>query len=100
MAVVYRYAFNPNVPKENVEVAIVLTIFALESLHGAAHARLDAGHYFNTDKHKLVIDADTPVGLDFNKLFLGFFQREHGPDAFRVERLTNPNTANREEQVS
>jgi len=32
----------------------------------------------------------TPVGRDFNRLFLGFLQREFGPDSFRVERVTAP----------
>jgi len=27
-----------------------------------------------------------PVGRDFNRLILGFLQREFGPDSFRVER--------------
>jgi hypothetical protein len=35
-------------------------------------------------------DAGTPVGRDFNRLFLGFLQREFGPESFRVERVTAP----------
>ena len=31
-----------------------------------------------------------PVGRDFNRLILGFLQREFGPDSFRVERVTAP----------
>jgi hypothetical protein len=34
-----------------------------------------------------VFDAGTPVGRDFNRLFIGFIRREFGEDAFRVERV-------------
>lgn len=86
----YRYTFGQEVPLDDVEATIVLAILTTESLHGADQVRLDAAHFFDRDKRACVIDADTCVGKDFNRLFLGFVRREFGDDAFRVERVTEP----------
>ena len=34
-----------------------------------------------------VIDASNAIGLDLNRLFVGFLKREFGADAFTVERI-------------
>jgi len=84
---VYRYEFVPDVPLEEIEGTLLLAIFAAESVHGESQVRLDAAHHFDLDRHVCVIDTGTAVGRDLNKLFVGFFTREFGPDAFRVERV-------------
>lgn len=86
---VYRYAFNPAVQMEDIEVSLLLAILATESLHGEAQARLDASHYLDPDRRACVIDAGTPVGRDLNRLFIGFLRREFGEDSFSVKRI-NP----------
>ena len=83
----YRYAFTPGVPIEEVEASLLLAVLATESLHGEAQTRLDAAHYLDTDHRACVIDAGTAVGRDFNRLFVGFIRREFGEDAFQVERV-------------
>jgi hypothetical protein len=85
--VVYRYAFNPGLPREDIEAALVLAVFGAESLHGEAEVRLDAGYFLDPGQHICVVDATTDVGRDFNRLFIGFLGREHGDDGFTVERL-------------
>lgn len=87
---VYRYTFALGVPAEEVEASLLLAIWGTQSLHGEVQARLDAAHYLDPRGNSCVIDAGTPVGRDFNRLFLGFLQREFGPDSFRVERVTAP----------
>lgn len=87
---VYRYTFKPELSLDEVEATIVLSILAAESLHGADQVRLDAAHFFDRTKRACVIDADTAVGKDLNRLFLGFVRREFGEDGFRVERMTEP----------
>jgi hypothetical protein len=84
---VYRYTFAPGVPTEDVEASLLLAIWGTQSLHGEVQARLDAAHYLDPRGGGCVIDAGTPVGRDFNRLILGFLQREFGPDSFRVERV-------------
>jgi hypothetical protein len=86
----YRYEFKPEAPIDEVEITLLLAILATESLHGETQVRLDAAHYFDADKRACVIDAGTPVGRDFNRLFVGFITREFGADSFRVERIHEP----------
>jgi hypothetical protein len=86
-AEVYRYAFTPEVPLEEVEATLLLAVFGAESLHGEAQVRLDAAHAFDPGRRTCVIDARTAVGRDFNRLFVGFLTREFGPDTFQVERV-------------
>jgi hypothetical protein len=87
--VIYRYAFPAKVPVEEVEASIVLSVFAVESLHGETETRLREAHYFDAKLRKCVVDATTSVGRDFNKIFLGFLMREFGADGFEVEQLEN-----------
>jgi hypothetical protein len=84
---IYRYQFGEVVPGEEVEATLVLSIFAVEALHGESQTRLDAGHAFDAKKRAVVIDASTPVGRDLNRVFIGFVTREFGPGSFRVERV-------------
>ncbi|HEX4611572.1 MAG TPA: hypothetical protein VH092_25480 [Urbifossiella sp.] len=86
----YRYRFTETSPAEEVEATLILALFAVEALHGEAQTRLDAGHAFDRKVRTVVIDAATPVGRDFNRLFLGFLTREFGPGSFRVERVPQP----------
>jgi hypothetical protein len=83
----YRYSFEPDVLPKDIESSLLLAILATESLHGEAQVRLDAGHVFDSAKRACVIDANTPVGRDFNLIFVGFVRREFGEDAFHVERV-------------
>jgi hypothetical protein len=87
---IYRYSFRTQADILDVEATLLLAILACESLHGATQTRLDAAHAFDAKKRSCVIDASTPVGRDFNKLFLGFVAREFGPDSFAVERAPAP----------
>jgi hypothetical protein len=84
---VYRYQFRPEVSIEEVEETLMLAVIATESLHGESQARLDIGHAFSAEKRSCVIDASTPVGRDFNRLFIGFVSREFGRSSFTVERV-------------
>lgn len=83
----YRYTFPAEVPIEEIEVSLLLAVMATESLHGESQTRLDVAHFLDPTKRACVIDAGTPVGRDFNRLFIGFIRREFGEDAFRVERV-------------
>ena len=84
---VYRYVFQAVVPAVEVESTLVLSLLAVEALHGESQTRLDAGHAFDRRLRVVVIDAATAVGRDLNRVFIGFVTREFGPEAFRVERV-------------
>lgn len=85
---VYRYQFQNDVTGEDIEAALLLAVWGCESLHGESQTRLDAAHYFDAGERTCVIDARTEVGIDFNRLFVGFVSRELGPDAFRVKGMS------------
>jgi hypothetical protein len=84
---VYRYQFESAIPAAEVETTLVLSLFAVEALHGESQTRLDAGHALDAKKRAVVIDASTDVGRDLNRVFIGFVTREFGPGSFRVERV-------------
>jgi hypothetical protein len=84
---IYRYTFQPDVPFEDIEASLLLAVFATESLHGEAQVRLDAAHFLERGSRACVIDAGTPVGRDFNRLFVSFLRREFGEESFHVERV-------------
>ena len=86
---IYRYHFAPAVRLEDVEAALVMAIVSTESLHGEAQVRLDAAHFLDPDQRACILDASTPVGRDFNRLFVGFVSLEFGEDAFSVERINH-----------
>lgn len=92
-AVVYRYQFSTTVPWEEVEASLILALLAVESLHGETQVHLDAAHSFDAILRQCVIETDTPVGQDLNRLFVGFLRREFGEHAFQVNRITGTATA-------
>jgi hypothetical protein len=85
----YRYVFNADVPAEEIEASLLLALFGAESLHGEAQVRLDAAHTFDAKTRTCVIDAETAVGKDLSRLFVGFIGREFGEDSFCVERMNH-----------
>jgi hypothetical protein len=85
----YRYTFVNEVPVEEIEATLLLSLFAAESLFGESRVRLDLAHHLDKEQRACVIDAGTPVGRGFNRLFIGFVSREFGADAFQVERIAD-----------
>lgn len=84
---IYRYDFEETVPTEDIEAALLLAVWSCEALHGESQTRLDAAHFLDPAERTCVIEANTPVGRDFNRLFVAFLRREFGEDVFRVTRL-------------
>lgn len=91
--IIYRYLFDANVPMDEIEASLLLTGMAIESLYGPADIRLDGGYYLDAEKRVCVIEASTPVGRDFARIFVGFLTREFSSEAFTVERVGNHQAA-------
>jgi hypothetical protein len=96
---VYRYRFAADVPLEEVEITLLLAVWATESLHGEAQVRLDARLATDRASRSCLIDAGSPVGADLNRLFVGFLRREIGND-FQVERLAISSSVRSESRVA
>ncbi len=89
----YLYRFAASVNLDDVQVCMVLAVFALESLHGEAQTMLDASYAFEDDKNVCLVDASTGVGKDLNRLFAGFLRRELSASDFQVERCEDAEAA-------
>jgi len=96
---VHRYTFHDIVPDEELEQTLLLSVLAVESLHGETRVRLDGRYCLNAKARDCVIDANTAVGRDLNRIFVGFLSREFGPASFRVRRV-NEFTLKRQEQTT
>lgn len=85
----YRYELLPDVPFQEAENSLLLSVLAVECLHGRSQLRLDATFCMNKEKRSCVIDAGTEVGRSIAKIFTGFLSREFGEQAFKVERVAS-----------
>ncbi|WP_417851068.1 hypothetical protein [Thalassoglobus sp.] len=86
----HHYTFTDNVAMHEVEASLLLSIWATESLHGESQVRLDAAHVLDEDERSLVIDSDTNVGCDLNRILIGFLRREFRATDFEVRRCETP----------
>ena len=84
---IYRYEFPSDLPIQEVERSLALSVLTTESLHGRSQVRMDASFLVDMEKHTCVIDADTEVGRDIARIFTGYLTREFGENAFRVKRI-------------
>jgi hypothetical protein len=78
---VFRYQFNPSIPISDVEETLVLALFSVKALFGAARARLEARYTIDHMTRTCVVDASTTVGRSLNRLFAGYLDQEHGEEA-------------------
>jgi hypothetical protein len=90
MSCKYRYEFDPSVPFDEIEASMALAIVGVEALHGEPEVQLNPVHALDESTRRCVIDAESDIGRDLNRLFLGYVRREFGADAFRVQRISNP----------
>ena len=84
---IYRYAFCPDVPPDELENTLLLAVLATESLYGKSRVRLDASYCFDADKRACVIYATGDVGHVISRIFTGFAIREYGERSFKVRRV-------------
>jgi hypothetical protein len=84
---VFNYTFNKLLDMAEVEATLNLAVLSTESLHGESRVRLETRYRFDRTCRSCTIDANGEVGMDLNRLFLGFVSREFGVDQFHVERV-------------
>lgn len=95
----YRYTIDPSVPIAEAEITLLLSVIAVESLHGQSQARLDAVHSLDAGTRSVTIDATTDVGRDLNKLFAGYLAAEFGADSFKVQRVERAQQSKHQPEV-
>jgi len=84
---VYRYEFSPASPLSEIEQTLVAAIQATESLHGESQVRLELHHLWDAASRCCVISAETEIGVDLNRIFVGNLRRNFGDDSFTVRRI-------------
>ena len=90
---VYRYHFDEKTSLTEVRDSLFLAVFSAEGLHGRAQVRLDAAFCLDEKKRACVVDAATPVGQAIARIFTELLTREFGEEAFTVERVVEPPSA-------
>lgn len=83
----YRYSFQDSISFDDIEGSLVLALLGAENLHGNCEVRLNAGHDTDSVSRTVVVDATHRVGIDLNKLFVGYLKHEFGSNSFTVERV-------------
>ncbi len=86
---VFRFTFEPDVSLDEAEMTLQLATFAVEGLFGAARLRLEFGYYVDANRHAILADGTTEVGLAVVRVFVALLMREFDEDCFRVERITS-----------
>jgi hypothetical protein len=91
---IYKYEFSVDIPIQDVEQSLDLSVLTAESLHGRPQVRLDASFYLDRDQRACIIDAGTEVGRNIASIFTGYLTREFGEDSFKVKRLAKDREPN------
>ncbi|TWT29815.1 hypothetical protein KOR42_54840 [Thalassoglobus neptunius] len=78
------YMFSPKIEMAEVEASLLLSVWAVESLHGESRVRLESRCQVDDDQRTVTIDAGSDVGRDLNRIFVGFLHREFSPMMFEV----------------
>lgn len=90
---VYRYRFDDELDIAEAQATFNLSLLSAESLHGESRVCLEARHKFDAKERTCIIDATGEVGRDLNRLFVGLISREFSRDDFRIERVSQFDTA-------
>lgn len=83
----YRYRIPPTVPLQELEDTLRLAAMATAGLHGESRVRLEGRHVVLAGKRHCLIDASSQVGVDLNRIFLGFLAQEFRDQPIEVDRI-------------
>jgi hypothetical protein len=83
----YRYSFDKKITAQEIETTLILALLAIESLYGTTEVRLDGRYRIERKLRTCVIDAQSSLGRDLNRVFIGFLSQEFGGGSFTVERI-------------
>ena len=84
---VYRYKFSDEADMKGVEETLLLSVIAVETLHGRSRVNLDAEFQLDENERICEIDGSTRVGRDIARIFTGLLTGEYGERAFTVSRV-------------
>jgi hypothetical protein len=79
---VYKIQFGRSLPVGMVDFHLMTAARAAESLYGRNAVRLDGAVRLNPKNRTVTIDAETQVGIDLAKMFMGFMAGDFGEKSF------------------
>jgi hypothetical protein len=68
-----------------VDETVVTAVAAVQALYGEARSRLEIGYAQDRNRRTIVVDATSPPGRAFARIFAGLLINRVGPDAIRIE---------------
>ncbi len=82
----YTYSFGKSIDVVEAEATLLLSLLAVEALHGECEFRMNARHAFYPKTRSCEIDASSEIGRDLNRIYVGFMTREFGSSSFSVHK--------------
>ena len=82
----YQYQFEDNVEMSAVEDNLLVAVIAAEAIHGRAVVNLDADFDLDEKSRICHIDANSGVGRDIARIFVGLLAHDVGEDGFTIMR--------------
>ncbi|MEN6521140.1 MAG: hypothetical protein ABFD46_08330 [Armatimonadota bacterium] len=83
---VYKIQFAGELPVGMVDFHLMTAARAAESLYGRNAVRLDGAARLSSRSRTVTIDAETEVGVDLAKMFMGFMVSDFGEKSFVVTK--------------
>jgi hypothetical protein len=82
-----RFQFDRDVSLDSVEMTLHLAMISAEGLIGRARVRLGLQYVRNDQHQEIVLQGNRSTLRVVARIFTALLLREHGEDAFHVERL-------------
>lgn len=83
----YHFQFDRRIHPKDLETTFMLSVLAVESLHGRTRVWMDRGDFrLEAQARRCTIDPETQVGRDLARIFAGYAMTIHGKHAMRIRR--------------
>ncbi len=82
----YKYRFEDKVEMSAVEDNLLVAVIAAEAIHGRAVVNLDADFDLDEKSRICQIDANSGVGRDIARIFVGLLAHDVGEHGFTIMR--------------
>jgi hypothetical protein len=83
-----RYTFSDGVCWDDVVASLLLTTWATGSLHGETALKLDCWFQADHERHILLVDFNSPVGRDLDRILCGYLRREFDAQQFQIDVIS------------
>jgi len=91
----YNFRIGEAATMPSVEETLLMSVIAIEGIHGRARVRMDARFNVDHDRRICTVNSDNRVGEDLARVLSEFLLLEFGDEAFQVEE-TNGHGCRRE----